>query len=301
MLRKGPIYIGLLLFYIRDMGQTFSNDDDQGEKVKREDSFRRQRAPSVAPGSETTFEPTVYTYRGIKLKAGFAHLESKMSAISEAPKFRKWLDDFKLDQILLKEFVVTDADFFGAVVPARLGFIKGYGVACDPQTGVEIPAIAFIRGDAVAVLIVVRVQETGKKYVLLCKQLRFPAGRALIEACAGMVDDNSGNVVGVAFNEIKEETGFIINVSQLIKLGAIRPSPGGCDEMIHLFAWETTITEAEFKEKSDKIYGVDEHEKIHLMFEDFDTFDAYVDTLEDAKAECCWRRYLKHPDRKLKN
>lgn len=278
------------------MGNSHHNNAINSEKAKREDSFRRKRAPSIT----APFEPTLYKYRNVTLKAAFVHLEPKMSAIAEAPKLRKWLDDFKLDEITLKEFVVTDADFFGAVVPARLGFVKGYGVACDPQTGVEIPAIAFIRGDAVAVLIIVRIQETGKMFVLLCKQLRFPAGRTLTEACAGMVDENSGNVVGVAFNEIKEETGFVININQLIKLGSIRPSPGGCDEMIHLFAWETTITEAEFKEKSDKIYGVDEHEKIHLIFQEFDTFDSYVDTLEDAKAECCWRRYLKHPDRKLK-
>ena len=64
--------------------------------------------------------------------------------------------------------------------------LAGYGKAFDRNTGDAIPAIAFLRGDSVAVLIVVKVQETGRKYVLVCKQLRFPSGGAMIEACAGM-------------------------------------------------------------------------------------------------------------------
>jgi hypothetical protein len=61
--------------------------------------------------------------------------------------------------------------------------------------------------------------------------------------------------VGVAFNEVKEETGFIIREEDLIALGAIRPSGGGCDEVIHLYAWETEISQAEYDEKCRNIYG----------------------------------------------
>jgi hypothetical protein len=53
------------------------------------------------------------------------------------------------------------------------------------RLGEQIPSIAFVRGAAVAVLIVIKVQETSEKFVLLCKQIRFPCGGFLVEACAG--------------------------------------------------------------------------------------------------------------------
>lgn len=238
--------------------------------------------------------PQVFDYKGVKIKAGFPHLEGKMEAIVAAPKFTRWFDEFNFDEIDLREFAVTDVDFFGPVDPKRLGFVKGTGVAFDKETGDAIPAIVFIRGAAVAVLIVVKVRETDKRYVLLCKQLRFPSGRSLIEACAGMVDHATRNIVGVVFNEVKEETGFVINETALIQLGEIIPSGGGCDEIIHLYAWETEVSLAEFEEKQIKVYGDGKHEKIKLIFYEYDTFDNEVGALGDVKAECCWRRYLKH-------
>lgn len=176
-------------------------------------------------------------YRGVRIFSAYPHLDKKTLLLVDAPKFQYWIDQFNFNEIDLDEFHVTDIDFFGPEVPNKLGFVKGYGVARDKATGDLLPAIAFIRGNSVAVLIVVRVRETGLKYVLLCKQLRFPAGRLLIEACAGMIDDETTNVVGVVFNEVRQETGFLLKQENLIPLGAMRPSPGGCDEVINLYAW----------------------------------------------------------------
>jgi ADP-sugar diphosphatase len=215
-------------------------------------------------------------------------------------KFRNWIDEFNLDEIDLREFNVTDVDFFGPILPNKLGFVKGYGVAFDKATGEAIPAIAFIRGNSIAVLIVVKVRETGKLHVLMCKQLRFPAGKSLIEACAGMIDDKTKNVVGVVFNEVKQETGFIIQQDELIELGSIRPSGGGCDEVIHLYAWETEISQNEYDEKLVNVYGEGAYEKIKLIFYDFETFDDILDQVGDVKAECCWRRYLRSDRSKFK-
>jgi hypothetical protein len=233
-------------------------------------------------------------YNGILIKAAHDHITSKLQAIVDAPKFKKWLDDFNRDEIEFIEFTVTDVDFFGPPVPNKLGFVKGYGLALDKGTGEPIPAIAFLRGDAVAVLIVVRVKETGLNHIMLCKQLRFPSGGSLVEACAGMIDHQTRNVVGVAFNEVKEETGFILNEEDLISLGSIRPSGGGCDEIIHLYAWETEITQSEHDEKKRNIYGEGAYEKIKLEFYDYETFDDTLDVLQDVKAECLWRRYKKY-------
>ena len=155
--------------------------------------------------------------------------------------------------------------------------------------------IVFCRGNSVAVLIIVTIKETSKKYVLLCKQIRLPVGKILIEACAGMLDDKVENseVLGVVFKEIKEETGFEIKKNDLIKLGnPIIPSGGGCDENIQLYAWESSINENEFDEKQLKIFGCkEENESIQLCFYDYDEFDNILDEIGDVKAECCWRRY----------
>ena len=85
--------------------------------------------------------------------------------------------------------------------------------------------------------------------------------------------------------------------------GTIRPSGGGCDEKVHLYAWEHEITLEEYNQKiSDKVnmvYGSGKHEKIKLVLYNFSEFESIVDTLEDVKAECCWRRYWKATNKKF--
>lgn len=234
---------------------------------------------------------------GLRLIAEYPHINPLIDAISRSNKFMKWVKDFNDNEIELEEFHITDADFFGPVEPNRLGFVKGFGKARDKETRDTIPAIAFIRGGAVAVLIVVKVKETGNVFILLCRQLRFPAGRAMIEACAGMVDERSNNVIGVVFNEVREETGFLLNLDSLIDLGKITPSAGGCDECIYLYAWETEISQEEFEDKQKRVFGEGKYEKIKLLFYPYDNFDDILDDIGDVKAECCWRRYQRYKNR----
>ena len=231
----------------------------------------------------------------IEVITDLPHLEPKMNAIKASRKFTKWLDNIQQDTIKIKKIRVTDADFFGAIEPDRLGFVKVTAEAVDAKTDTRIPSIAFIRGESVAILIIVTVQETGFKYVLMCEQIRFPIGRRIVEACAGMIDHLTGNIIGVAFKEVKEETGFVINKddSLLISHGSIYPSPGGCDEEIHLFSWTTTISQQEFDEKQEKVFGENQYECIKLIFYKYEEFDKILDTIGDVKSECIWRR-LKH-------
>ena len=107
----------------------------------------------------------------------------------------------------------------------------------------------------------------------------------------GMIDHNTKNVSGVVFNEVHQETGFTITEESLLSLGSIRPSAGGCDEVIHLYAWEAEISQAEYDKKLANVYGEGSYERIKLLFYDYDTFDNTLDEIGDAKAECCWRRY----------
>lgn len=250
-------------------------------------------------GAKPKTELPIETYfiNGVLIKVEHPHLQDKLESVCKSPKFIKWLNEFNLEEIDMTEFIITDVNFFGPVHPNRLGFVKGYGKACDKITKDAIPAIAFLRGGAIAVLIVVKVKETGKLHVLLCSQLRFPVGRSMMEACAGMIDNRTKNVIGVVFDEVRQETGFILTEESLMDLGKIFPSPGGCDEYIQLYAWETEISEEEFHEKQRNVYGEGAHERIKLTFHDFEEFDQLLDEIGDVKAECCWRRYRRAASR----
>lgn len=278
---------------IRSTSLSISNSNITNSTINLKRPFDIANAPPPV------IEKPCLIYKGIKIYAGHPHIATKLDIIFESPKFRKWLDDFNTNQIDFKEFTITDVDFFGPVNPLKLGFVKGFGLAFDKETGDPIPSVVFLRGNSIAVLIIVKIKETGEMYILLCNQLRFPSGRALTEACAGMIDDQTKHVIGVVFNEVKEETGFIIKQQELIDLGTIRPSGGGCDEVINLYAWESEITQDEFNEKNTNIFGNGKHEKIKLKFYVYEEFDSVLDVLEDVKAECCWRRYLRSKDRKF--
>ena len=151
----------------------------------------------------------------IEIIPKFAHLEPQMDALVKAPKFIKWLNKFDPEQITLRSITITDIDWFSATPnPERLGFVKCASEAYDFKTGKKIISnITFIRGNSVAILILVKVLSNNKvqekEYVLLCEQHRLPIGKKAREIPAGMMDAE-GNIVSVVLKEVKEETGFDI-------------------------------------------------------------------------------------------
>ena len=229
----------------------------------------------------------------------FAHLEDQMDVLILAPKFINWLKKFDQEQIQVRTVTITDIDWFSATPnPQKLGFVKCSSEAYDYNTGKKIMSnISFIRGDSVAILILVKVCNSGsgknKEYVLLCEQHRLPIGKKAREIPAGMMDAE-GNIVSVVLKEVKEETGFDIkHKSELQSLGSYFASPGGSDEAIHLFAWTTTITESEFQKKQERMYGLSsEHEEIKLSFVELNKFKTdTVYEIGDAKAEIALSRF----------
>ena len=240
----------------------------------------------------------------IEIIPKFAHLEDQMDALIAAPKFLNWLNKFEPTQITLRSVTITDLDWFSApntpYNPLRLGFVKCSSEAYDFKTGKKIvSSISFIRGNSVAILILVKVldkkdKKNDKEYVLLCEQHRLPIGRKAMEIAAGMMDAE-GNILSVVLKEVKEETGFDIkHANELQSLGSYFASPGGSDEAINLFAWTTAISEAEFKEMQNKIYGLaEENEEIKLSFVELQEFKTKtVYKIGDAKAEIALSRYL---------
>lgn len=226
------------------------------------------------------------------------HLIKSMTTLQSAPKMINWINKLDKTQMQIKSIAVTDIDWFSANPdPAKLGFVKVSVDAIDLRTNKKIMSnIAFIRGDSVAVLIVVKVVTTTNaitEYALLCEQMRLPTGGRRKEICAGMVDAN-GNISSVVLKEVEEETGFKIkNTNDLISLGSIYPSQGGCDEEVFLYAWTTTITEEEFIEKSTRTYGNEgEGEEIKLHFTPMSMLKSTgLKQIKDAKAETAVHRY----------
>jgi 8-oxo-dGTP pyrophosphatase MutT (NUDIX family) len=236
----------------------------------------------------------------IEIIPKFKHLEDQINALINAPKFIAWLNKFDPDQITLRSVTITDIDWFSkGYVPSKLGFVKCFSEAYDFKKGKKIMSnISFVRGDSVAILILVEVlhkdSENDKNYVLLCEQYRLPIGKKAKEIPAGMMDSD-GNIISVVLKEVKEETGFnICHVDELQSLGSYYASPGGSDEEIYLFAWTTVISKTVFEEKQKEMYGLsEENEEIKLSFvelEEFKTKTVYK--MGDAKAEIALSRYL---------
>ena len=74
------------------------------------------------------------------------------------------------------------------------------------------------------------------------------------EIPAGMVDERTGQFKFVATEEMREETGLVINSAELVDLTELAygdrfrgmiPSAGGCDETCRLFLYRRQVTPAD--------------------------------------------------------
>jgi 8-oxo-dGTP pyrophosphatase MutT (NUDIX family) len=158
---------------------------------------------------------------------------------------------FHEDPYLLYNIEIQSVDFF---TPAKIGFVKLKAEIRNSKKS-KLPGIAFLRGGSVAMLMILRPEDSrDERWVVMTEQPRVPAGSlSFIEIPAGMLDD-AGDFTGQAAKEIKEETGFKLPESELIDLtelalkeskregetlqNAMYPSPGGSDEYIPIFLWE---------------------------------------------------------------
>jgi hypothetical protein len=116
-------------------------------------------------------------------------LQERLDDVLNAVPFRDWAADMD-EGLIIHSVTVNDVDYFGP----RVGFIK---FTADAEFhGHRVPGIVFMRGGAVAILVVLRCE--GERWVLCCRQPRVPAGKAaFLEIPAGMLD-GSGKFAGVA-------------------------------------------------------------------------------------------------------
>ena len=70
--------------------------------------------------------------------------------------------------------------------------------------------------------------------LLMVKQFRYPYMEVVLEVPAGKRDRDGEAPLECGKRELKEETGA--TAEHYVSLGELYPSPGYCDEIIHLFA-----------------------------------------------------------------
>ncbi|KAI8904691.1 hypothetical protein EDD86DRAFT_212568 [Gorgonomyces haynaldii] len=187
----------------------------------------------------------------------YPQLQEHVPKVLEFVPFRNWVsrleNDLLKSQLTPQKIELQDVDFFGS----RIGFVK---VKADilNEDGKLMPGIAFLRGDAVGVL--VRITSIDEHYAVLVEQPRVPLGQRFLELPAGMLD-GSKNFVGVAAQELEEECGIKIEPSDLKELTkeALVPSGGGCDERIRLFLVDKHMDKQELLNLQDRIGGLQDH------------------------------------------
>src|SRR5215510_14967761 len=89
----------------------------------------------------------------------------------------------------------------------------------------------------------------GEGRIVLVRQYRHPVGRALWELPAGLLEKGESPEQAVR-REIEEEVGR--RAAEIEPLAVIHPTPGFCDEVLHLFR-ATRLTETPARPDEDEV------------------------------------------------
>ena len=218
----------------------------------------------------------------------FAELltDAQMNTVATSHKLVNYINrNLTNDNVEIKSIRIYKVNFFGP----NVGFI--YLESEIYVNGKPVPGIGFIRGDSVAILLVLN--TTNKKgiderYSILVEQYRANVGRFAKGIPAGMIDTH-GEVTSTAIQEIEEEVGKLdIKEEELIFLTKYNPSSGGCDETMIIYAVEKTIDFDELMSFQDRITGCDsENEEITLDVVKFDELPNF-----GSKAELSYNHFI---------
>jgi len=222
-------------------------------------------------------EPITFPLQGREVPVTWIHpitVDLVRRIFAEFRPFQIWVENMNkpaaVDNLKVNNIIFQSVDMFGQ----RIGFVK-YVAATVNAAGNRVPGIVFMRGGAVGLLVILKLDEEGspdhgKEYTILTIQPRVPVGSVnFAEIPAGMVD--GGRFVGAAAKELKEETGIDIQEDQLVDLTSLAyqgnhvgmyPSAGGCDEVLRLYLYRTTVTREQLNGYQDKLTGVIEDNEV---------------------------------------
>lgn len=193
----------------------------------------------------------------------------------------------QVDTIAVSPFGVLGA------AKAGLGYMRAkmvYNHVINPTTNepMEVPGLAFIRGDSGAVLTFLR--SRGIDYVVMTEQARVPiCDPAFREIPAGMLNDAKGmrGFAAAVAAEMHEEVGLDLDMEEDLKpLGYSILSPGGSDEGMRLFFTRVQCNADVLKHLEGKLNGVlEENEQITVRILSLKDVRAQIKSgeLKDAK------------------
>ena len=224
-----------------------------------------------------------------KQEADVTHL----SKIMQWPAFNDWVTKTS-SSFVLNCIVIQSVDMFG---PIKVGFVKFKADVFDDE-GLELPAIVFMRGGSVGILVIIECEK--QLYTILLNQARVPIGSRLLEIPAGMLDGN-GKFAFIAAKEMEEETGIKLDERDLVDLTeavygklypGIYPSAGGCDEFIRIFLFKTSMTKEKIAEVEGRETGEkDEGEKIKVKVIPLENLAKIAPDMKSLSALALYRQF----------
>jgi ADP-sugar diphosphatase len=198
------------------------------------------------------------------------------------PPFQRWMSNLQTGHEVgdwnIERFIIQRSVRFGGacrmmddgnghvvrIGPGRIGMLLVQAVGLN-KDGTPLNGVAFLRGDSVAILPILR-DEQGRTWTVVTEQPRLAVGDArYMEIPAGMMDGH--DLKSKALEELKEEVGPEFNVEEheLIQLGCVHASPGGSDEMLHFVAFEREVTSEFLDMLSNRLSGLrEEGESIRI-------------------------------------
>ncbi|KAJ2158893.1 hypothetical protein GGF46_003438 [Coemansia sp. RSA 552] len=236
--------------------------------------FRRALSSRALPYMESTTVTLRQTNAQLQIHCPSAIAsQTPLSTILKFPPLVHWLDalDRQDGRVEIRSLTIQSVDEFRS---GKVGFLKFTTDATHQPEGRQVPGIVFLRGGAVAMLIILRTPKSPRTplpscqdtdFVVLTEQPRIAVPHFhLRELPAGMLD-SSGEFSGTAAREIHEETGLVIKPHDLIDLTpddtsdglrGLYPSSGACDEFIRLFACEKLVSEDDLDKLRGKLSGL---------------------------------------------
>jgi ADP-sugar diphosphatase len=192
------------------------------------------------------------TSEQIKEHDGFKTWTKTLRYSLRQQKFRD--HPFHQHKYELKEIEIQNYDMITKDGIERPLFLKLFA-KLENDVNESLPGIIFLRGGAVAVLIILRPSDSlDERYVVMTEQPRIAAGSlSFIEIPAGMINPKDGSFSIAAARDLKDKIGLELKAKDLIDMtdvalrghqsdeslkNAMYPSPGGCDEFISIFLWE---------------------------------------------------------------